>query len=69
LIRAIKVVIYLIDTGTKNIKGYSLLICLLCIVDLTERKLIRVWEDDFNSNGTVDHNKWDFDLGGDGWGM
>jgi hypothetical protein len=57
------------SSETKNIKGYLLLICVLCIVGLPERKLVRVWEDDFNSNGTVDHNKWDFDVGGHGWGM
>ncbi|CAF2455305.1 unnamed protein product [Rotaria sp. Silwood2] len=27
-----------------------------------------VWEDNFDWNGVVDPNKWDFDVGGDGWG-
>ncbi|CAF1028149.1 unnamed protein product [Rotaria sordida] len=29
---------------------------------------VRVWEDNFNWNGGVDPNKWDFDVGGNGWG-
>ncbi|CAF0758234.1 unnamed protein product [Didymodactylos carnosus] len=28
----------------------------------------RVWEDNFDWNGGVDKNKWDFDNGGGGWG-
>jgi len=29
---------------------------------------VRVWEDNFDWNGGVDLNKWDFDEGGKGWG-
>ncbi|CAF3242816.1 unnamed protein product [Rotaria sp. Silwood2] len=29
---------------------------------------VRVWEDNFDGNGGVDLNKWDFDVGGSGWG-
>ncbi len=30
---------------------------------------IRVWEDNFDWNGGVDLNKWEFDVGGTGWGL
>ncbi|CAF2332299.1 unnamed protein product [Rotaria sp. Silwood2] len=29
---------------------------------------VRVWEDNFNWNGGVDLDKWNFDVGGSGWG-
>ncbi len=29
---------------------------------------IRVWEDNFNWNGGIDTNKWEFEVGGHGWG-
>lgn len=29
---------------------------------------MRVWEDNFDWNGGVDPNKWEFDIGGHGWG-
>ncbi|CAF1430977.1 unnamed protein product [Adineta ricciae] len=35
--------------------------------ELAEMQLDRLWEDEFNSEGTVDQNKWDFDVGGNGW--
>ena len=30
---------------------------------------VRVWEDNFDWNGGVDLNKWEFDVGGSGWGQ
>jgi hypothetical protein len=30
---------------------------------------VRVWEDNFDWNGGVDLNKWEFDEGGHGWGL
>lgn len=28
-----------------------------------------VWADEFNWNGGIDPNKWNFDVGGHGWGI
>jgi hypothetical protein len=50
-------------------KGYFLLLCVWCIVTLSEGEWVRVWEDNFDWNGGVDLNKWDFDEGGHGWGL
>ncbi len=30
---------------------------------------VRVWEDNFNWNGGIDCNKWEFEVGGNGWGL
>jgi hypothetical protein len=38
-------------------------------VRLNKTGWIRVWQDDFDCNGDIDLNKWDFDIGGHGWGM
>jgi hypothetical protein len=62
-------VLYSIAIGIKNMKTYSLLICVWCIVALNALQWVRVWEDNFDWNGGVDLNKWDFDEGGDGWGL
>jgi hypothetical protein len=48
---------------------YLLLIFVLCIVALNKRDLVLVWEDNFDWNGAVDHNKWDFDEGDSGWSL
>ncbi len=48
---------------------YILLVCLCCIVGLSQSAWVRVWEDNFDWNGGVDLNKWTFDEGGGGWGL
>ena len=40
----------------------------LCLIVASEAAWVRVWEDNFDWNGGVDLNKWDFDEGGGGWG-
>ena len=42
--------------------------CLWCVVTLSDGGWVRVWEDNFDWNGGVDLNKWEFDVGGHGWG-
>lgn len=49
-------------------KGALLLICVWCVVKFSDGAWVRVWEDNFDWNGGVDLNKWDFDVGGHGWG-
>jgi hypothetical protein len=49
-------------------KGYLLLLSIWGIVALSEAAWVRVWEDNFDWNGGVDLNKWEFDVGGGGWG-
>ncbi|CAF3328775.1 unnamed protein product [Rotaria sp. Silwood2] len=44
------------NDAAKRLQGYSNCDC------------VCVWEDNFDWNGVVDPNKWDFDVGGDGWG-
>lgn len=51
-------------------QGYLWLICLcFSIFTLSKGDWVRVWADDFDWNGGVDLNKWDFDEGGGGWGL
>ena len=50
-------------------KQYFVLIFLWCSVALSKGGWARVWADDFNRNGLLNPNKWDFDEGGDGWGL
>jgi hypothetical protein len=50
-------------------KIYLVLIFIGCIVALSKGDWVRVWEDNFDWNGGVDLNKWDFDEGGGGWGL
>jgi hypothetical protein len=50
-------------------KAYLSLICVWCIVTFSEAAWVRVWEDNFDWNGGVDLNKWEFDVGGTGWGL
>ncbi|CAF3980853.1 unnamed protein product [Rotaria sp. Silwood2] len=38
------------------------------VLDNVNTGWVRVWEDNFDGNGGVDLNKWDFDVGGSGWG-
>ena len=47
---------------------YFLLLFISCIVASSKADWVRVWADDFDWNGGVDLNKWDFDEGGGGWG-
>lgn len=35
---------------------------------LSDMSFKLVWEDTFSNHGPVDRNKWDFDIGGSGWG-
>jgi hypothetical protein len=35
---------------------------------MSEGEWIRVWEDNFDWNGGVDTDKWEFEVGGHGWG-
>ena len=49
-------------------KSYQILICVWCVVAFGEAAWVRVWEDNFDWNGGVDLNKWEFDVGGGGWG-
>ncbi len=30
---------------------------------------VRIWEDNFDWNGRIDPNKWEFEVGGSGWGL
>lgn len=49
-------------------KKYLLLLLISCLFASSKADWVRVWADDFDWNGGVDTNKWDFDEGGDGWG-
>lgn len=44
-------------------------LCLIDLFSIGESAWVRVWEDNFDWNGGVDLNKWDFDEGGHGWGL
>jgi hypothetical protein len=48
--------------------GYFLLVYLWFLVTLSDFAWVRVWEDNFDWNGEVDLNKWEFDVGGHGRG-
>jgi len=48
--------------------GYVLLVVVCFDVILIDAKWVRVWEDNFDWNGGIDTNKWNFDVGGRGWG-
>ena len=52
-------------------KYYLVSIFLWCLIALSKGDWVRVWADDFDWNGGVDLNKWDFDEGNgnNGWGM
>ncbi len=49
-------------------KKYSVVIFVWCFITFSKGDWVRVWGDDFDWNGGVDLNKWDFDEGGGGWG-
>ena len=38
------------------------------LIAVSQAAWVRVWEDNFDWNGGVDLNKWEFDVGGSGWG-
>jgi len=69
LFRSIKGEKYSSEIASKNMKGYLVLILVSCIVALSKGDWVRVWADDFNWNGGVDLSKWDFDEGGNRWGL
>ena len=46
----------------------KLIWCLFGLVAVSQGAWVRVWEDNFDWNGGVDLNKWEFDVGGSGWG-
>ncbi len=48
--------------------GHVSLVGVCFVVTLIDAKWVRVWEDNFDWNGGIDTNKWDFDVGGGGWG-
>ena len=48
---------------------FFLLLFISCLFAFSKADWVRVWADDFDWNGGVDTNKWDFDEGGDGWGL
>jgi hypothetical protein len=50
-------------------KGYLVLIFVGYFVALSRGDWVRVWADDFDWNGGVALDRWDFDEGGGGWGM
>lgn len=52
----------------KTINMTKIYLSLLCLIVVSEAAWVRVWEDNFDWNGGVDLNKWDFDEGGGGWG-
>jgi hypothetical protein len=39
------------------------------IIAMGDGEWVRVWEDNFNWNGGIDCNKWEFEVGGNGWGL
>lgn len=49
-------------------KYYCVLVFLWCLLALSKGDWVRVWADDFDWDGGVDTDKWDFDQGGGGWG-
>ncbi|CAF3483169.1 unnamed protein product [Rotaria sp. Silwood1] len=49
-------------------KGCILLIWVCCIVACSQAAWVRVWEDNFDWDGGIDRNKWEYDVGGHGWG-
>ncbi|CAF3842639.1 unnamed protein product, partial [Rotaria magnacalcarata] len=49
-------------------KAYLALIYLWCIIQFSDADWVRVWEDNFDWDGGIDLNKWEFDVGGHGWG-
>ena len=49
-------------------KHYFISIFLWSLIALSKGDWVRVWGDDFDWDGGVDTNKWDFEEGGKGWG-
>ena len=50
-------------------KQYLISILLCYVFGLNEAGWVLVWQDDFDRNGRVDLSKWNFDVGGSGWGL
>lgn len=50
-------------------KAYLILLSLCCLAAFSQAGWVRVWADDFDWDGGVDPNKWEFDEGGSGWGL
>ena len=61
--------IYSIQKNINNNIMAMIYLSLLCLIVASEAAWVRVWEDNFDWNGGVDLNKWDFDEGGGGWGL
>ncbi len=50
----------------RKISFFFLLLLLASVVSGQKRKLI--WSDEFSGNGLPDSTKWNYDIGGHGWG-
>jgi hypothetical protein len=57
-----------ITVRLENFTRHFLSIYNVNLVLLNKTGWVRVWEDNFDWTGEVDLNKWEFDVGGNGWG-
>ena len=50
-------------------KECLVLILLYCTIDFNVADWVLEWEDNFDYKGHVNSTKWDFNVGGSGWGL